>query len=122
MTHTAVAPTAPAAPPPLAVRSRPASARRVVHALAAAALVGLLLPLFGPVPVEADAGASAGATVVSVRPGQTLWEIAEAHVDEDGDVRTLVERIRRTNALGTAPLEAWQRLVVPAAVGPEGSR
>ena len=101
-----------ASPPPLAVRTRPTSARRVAQALASAALVGLLMPLFGPAPVDADAGA-AGATVVSVRPGETLWQIAEEHVDEDGDVRVLVERIRRSNGLGAPPLETWQRLVIP---------
>lgn len=100
-------------PPPVAVRSRPAAPRRVAQAVGAAVAVGLLLPLFGPVPVDADAGAT-GATVVSVRPGETLWEIAEAHASEGSDVRALVEGIRRTNRLGAEPLQAWQRLAIPA--------
>jgi nucleoid-associated protein YgaU len=49
--------------------------------------------------------------VVSVRPYQTLWSIAERHYG--GDVRDAVWRIERANHLSGAEVSAGQRLVLP---------
>lgn len=49
--------------------------------------------------------------VVTVRPYQTLWSIAESHYG--GDVRAAVWRIERANRLSGAEVRAGQRLVLP---------
>ena len=50
--------------------------------------------------------------VVMVGSGDTLWGIA-ADLADDGDVRAMVDRIERLNALDSAMVEAGQRLRVP---------
>jgi nucleoid-associated protein YgaU len=49
--------------------------------------------------------------VVTVRPFDTLWSIAQQHYG--GDVRDAVWRIERANHLRGADLRAGQRLVLP---------
>jgi nucleoid-associated protein YgaU len=46
-----------------------------------------------------------------VRPGDTLWEIAEGRYG--GDPREAVWRIERRNGLGGAPIRPGQVLVLP---------
>ena len=48
----------------------------------------------------------------SWRPGDTLWGIA-GELAADGEVRAMVERIERLNALDTALVQSGQRLRVP---------
>lgn len=50
--------------------------------------------------------------VVVVEPGDTLWAIA-AELTTDGDVRVMVDRIERLNALESAMVQAGQKLQVP---------
>jgi nucleoid-associated protein YgaU len=49
--------------------------------------------------------------VVTVRPNDTLWAIAERHYG--GDVRGAIWRIERANHLSGADVLAGQRLVLP---------
>jgi nucleoid-associated protein YgaU len=49
--------------------------------------------------------------VVTVRPYDTLWSIAQHHYG--GDVRDAVWRIERANHLQGADVRAGQRLVLP---------
>ena len=49
--------------------------------------------------------------VVTVKPYDTLWSIAQHHYA--GDVRAAVWRIERANHLPGADLRAGQRLVLP---------
>ena len=49
--------------------------------------------------------------VVTVRPYQTLWSIAESHYG--GDVRDAIWRIEQTNHLAGADIRVGQRLVLP---------
>ena len=49
--------------------------------------------------------------VVTVRPYDTLWSIAQRHYA--GDVRTAVWRIERANHLPGADVRAGQKLVLP---------
>jgi nucleoid-associated protein YgaU len=49
--------------------------------------------------------------VVTVRPYQTLWTIAEARYG--GDIRDAVWRIERANHLHSADVQVGQRLVLP---------
>jgi LysM repeat protein len=53
-----------------------------------------------------------GAThVVTVRPYDTLWSIAQRHYG--GDIRDAIWRIERANHLASADVSAGQRLVLP---------
>jgi nucleoid-associated protein YgaU len=49
--------------------------------------------------------------VVTVRPYDTLWSIAQRHYG--GDVREAVWRIERANSLSGADVRAGQKLVLP---------
>ena len=49
--------------------------------------------------------------VVTVRPSQTLWSIAQSHYG--GDIRDAVWRIERANHLDGADLRVGETLVLP---------
>jgi nucleoid-associated protein YgaU len=51
-------------------------------------------------------------SVITVQPGQTLWDIA-ASVSEGGDVRTTMAHLEAINHLDTASLQVGQHLRVP---------
>lgn len=50
--------------------------------------------------------------VVQVGAGDTLWDIA-AGIAPDGDVRSMIDRIEKLNALDSGMVTAGQELVVP---------
>jgi hypothetical protein len=127
----APAPPAPAPPAP----ARPAQARpgvspssatsplrltrrgRIVVAVMAALLVaGLLLAVAGAAQATGHS-ASQRATGpnlarVVVRPGQTLWSVAE-NADPNADPRLVIQQMAQLNALTSDNLVAGQRLWVP---------
>lgn len=84
-------------------------------AVALRVVVGWAAAGWSPRPVDPHASgralrqASDGSTYV-VQPGDTLWAIAR-HLQPTGDVRPLVERLRRTN--GRTSLVPGERLVLP---------
>ena len=88
--------------------------RLVVFALAVAVLVAVGVFLAAGSVATSDRGEGAPTTIITVGTGETLWEIA-AERAEDGDVREMMVRIERLNALDDSLLEAGQRLRVPAA-------
>ena len=49
--------------------------------------------------------------VVTVRPSETLWSIAERHYG--GDIRDAIWRIEQANHLPGADVRAGQKLVLP---------
>jgi hypothetical protein len=49
--------------------------------------------------------------VVTVKPYETLWSIAQSHYG--GDVRDAIWRIEKANHLQSADVRAGQRLVLP---------
>ncbi|MBB6627172.1 LysM peptidoglycan-binding domain-containing protein [Nocardioides sp. KIGAM211] len=57
-------------------------------------------------------GTPAPTEIVMVGSGETLWDIA-AGLAGDGDVRAMVAKIERLNALDSAMVAAGQRLRVP---------
>lgn len=59
-----------------------------------------------------EAGTPEPTRVVLVGPGDTLWDIA-SEAAADGEVRAMVDRIERINALDSAMLQVGQRLRVP---------
>jgi len=87
--------------------------RRRRTALTAAGLV-LAAVIVGPVGHVFEAGAAPrSARSVLVRPGDTLWSIAERS-DPGSDPRSVIETVIEANALESGSLQPGQRLVVPA--------
>jgi LysM domain len=96
-------------------RPRPSSVRltrrgRLV-VLGAGLAAALGLGLLGA--TQALAGDTPATTrVVTVRPGQTLWDISAAAADS-GDVRAMVSRLEALNHLDSTTLQVGQHLRVP---------
>jgi LysM repeat protein len=57
--------------------------------------------------------APAAAVTVVVRPGDTIWSIAESHV-AGGDVRDEVAQILALNRLSSPIIQPGETLVIPA--------
>jgi ferric-dicitrate binding protein FerR (iron transport regulator) len=86
-------------------------ARRLAVVLALATVVALgswLGPLVGG---GADLRLAGGSSVI-VQSGDTLWSIASS-LDDDGDVRALVDEIQRLNDLDGGVLVPGQVLELP---------
>ena len=77
-------------------------------ALVVLGAITFLGPSFGP-RVE---NASATQATVTVKHGETLWDIAQS-VNPGGDVRDTVVRIMEMNSLTSTAVDAGQRLEVP---------
>lgn len=77
-------------------------------ALVVLGAVTFLGPSFGP-RVE---NAAATQVTVTVKHGETLWDIAQA-VNPGGDARDTVVRIMELNSLTSTAVDAGQRLEVP---------
>jgi hypothetical protein len=90
---------------------------RIVVAVAATLLVSLL-SLLGAQAAQATghSGSSRGAdrnlTQVVVRPGQSLWSLAEA-ADPNADPRQVMQQIIQLNGLTSDAIMAGQQLWVP---------
>lgn len=104
------------------LRSVPGSIRRLgtprgflkgLPLLTLAALIGLgAISFFGPAASASVENASVTRTVVVVKHGETLWDIAQA-VDPHGDTRDTVVRIMELNSLTSTSVDAGQRLEIP---------
>ncbi len=104
------------------LRSVPASIRRLgtprgflkgLPLLTLAALIVLgAISFFGPAASASVENASMTRTVVVVKHGETLWDIAQA-VDPQGDTRDTVVRIMELNSLTSTSVDAGQRLEIP---------
>ena len=79
-------------------------------ALVAVLAVGLFLAS-GSVATD-EPGTPEPTRVVLVGSGDTLWGIA-SDLAEDGDVRSMIDRISKLNALDSGMVVAGQQLVVP---------
>ena len=84
----------------------------VMAALAIAFAIGVFVTTAGSVATQRP-GTAEPTKIVQVGTGDTLWGIA-SQLDDDGDVRSMMEEIKQLNALDSADLQAGQRLVVPA--------
>jgi LysM repeat protein len=82
----------------------------VLVALVAVLAVGLVVASSSV--ATGEGGTPEPTRVVQVGSGDTLWEIASA-VAADGDVRAMVDRISKMNALDSGMVQAGQRLLVP---------
>ena len=104
------------------LRAVPSSIRRLGTArgflkglplLTLAALIVLgAISFFGPAASASVENASVTRTVVVVKHGETLWDIAQA-VDPQGDTRDTVVRIMELNSLTSTSVDAGQRLEIP---------
>ena len=104
------------------LREVPASIRRLgtvrgflkgLPLLTLAALIVLgAISFFGPAASASVENASVTRTVVGVKHGETLWDIAQA-VDPQGDTRDTVVRIMELNSLTSTSVDAGQRLEIP---------
>ena len=104
------------------LREVPASIRRLgtvrgflkgLPLLTLAALIVLgAISFFGPAASASVENASATRTIVVVKHGETLWDIAQA-VDPQGDTRDTVVRIMELNSLTSTSVDAGQRLEIP---------
>jgi nucleoid-associated protein YgaU len=52
-------------------------------------------------------------TTVTVRSGDTLWNIAAAHTGNAGDVQETIDRINEVNHLTTASIQPGEHLRIP---------
>jgi hypothetical protein len=99
--------------PPLRLTRR----GRIVVAVTAALLVTIISLLAAGVAQATNHGPSPrtarqNLVQVVVRPGQTLWSVAES-ADPDQDTRVVVRQIVDLNSLGSPAVQAGQQLWVP---------
>jgi hypothetical protein len=86
--------------------------RLVVLALALVAVLAVGLVLASGSVATDEPGTPDPTRVVLVGSGDTLWDIA-ADLADDGDVRAMIDRIEKLNALESGMVVAGQELVVP---------
>lgn len=87
--------------------------RAVLAVLVVMAALVSLVALTAPATATGDPGTVAVAERVTVRPGETLWAIAE-RVRPGVDPRATIARIRDMNGLDSGVTQAGQVLLVPA--------
>lgn len=84
----------------------------LMPAIALAAL-GLIVALPTLSSMRLYAAATPRYVTVTVRPGDTLWTIATAHLSSGTDIQEAVDRISATNHLATGTLQPGERLRIP---------
>lgn len=89
--------------------------RLVVFLLACLAVAAVATWLAAGSAATHDAGDPGAVAVVTVAPGETLWDIASGvAASTDDDVRGAMERIQDLNTLDGSVVYAGQQLRVPA--------
>ncbi len=76
------------------------------------AVLSLIAAMSAEATNQAPARTAQGLTQVIVRPGQSLWSVAE-NADPDADTRVVVQQIADLNGLTGSAVFAGQRLWVP---------
>ncbi len=102
-------------PAPAPLRSTVRLTRRgrlVVFVTSLLLVLAVAFALAGGAVGTGSAGEPVPTEIVQVTPGDTLWGIA-SEIAADGDVRSMMTKIQRLNALESAGLQAGQKLRVP---------
>ncbi|MFC7545497.1 LysM peptidoglycan-binding domain-containing protein [Plantactinospora sp. GCM10030261] len=94
-------------PPPLRLTRR----GRIVLIVGVLILLGAVIAVLAPASQAADPAGTSHTTVV--RPGDTLWSVAERQLP-DHDTYLVIAEIRRLNGLDGYTIYAGQELVLPA--------
>ena len=93
----------------------------IVISTVVVALVLLLASSVQASPELTAAAASTADTLVTaeyeVRSGDTLWDIADDHTPDKGEVWNTIEEIKRLNDLGSSVIHPGQVLQVPLVSG-----
>jgi hypothetical protein len=84
----------------------------VVTTVLLLAVLSLIVAMSAEATSQAPARAAQGLTQVIVRPGQSLWSVAE-NADPDADTRVVIQQIADLNGLTGSAVFAGQRLWVP---------
>jgi len=88
----------------------------VVLVLALAVVAAIAMTLAAGSAATGEGGDPGAVEVVTVAPGDTLWDIASdvaAHTGE-GDVREVMEHIQQLNTLDSSMVYVGQQLRVPS--------
>jgi len=86
--------------------------RLVVFVLALVTVLAVGIALASGSVATGERGTPEPTRVVMVGSGDTLWGIA-AEIADDGDIRGMIDRIEKLNALESAMVTAGQKLRVP---------
>lgn len=86
--------------------------RLVVLALALLAVLAVGVLLASGSVATGEPGTAEPTEIVVVGAGDTLWDIA-SDLSDDGDVRAMIDRIEKLNALDSGMVVVGQQLVVP---------
>jgi nucleoid-associated protein YgaU len=90
----------------------------VVTAMAVLLVAAISVVLAGAAQALGHSGAparprtAAGITKVEVRPGQSLWTLAEAY-DPNADTRQVIQEILQLNSMSTDQVQPGQILWMP---------
>lgn len=91
--------------------------RHTVKVIVCSALFTLLFTSFLMMGTDASGTAPEAASneeqVITVRPGDTLWEIAKQFNDSSHDIRYVVYMIKDRNELHNAEIKSGQKLIIP---------
>lgn len=102
----------PAVRPVVQLRLTPRG-RVVLFAVAVLAVMVLAVTFGSSTTATVDSGTPAATHAVTVKPGQTLWQIAIA-ANPNGDVRQTVDQIMELNSLPSAGgLQMGREIAVP---------
>lgn len=84
------------------------------HSYAWFLLALILIPiLLVQIPVSAQSSTEEEYLQITVKQGDTLWNIAETHKPKDQDIRKFMYRIEKLNKLETLVLQPGQVLLIP---------
>ena len=73
-------------------------------------LILLVMSAFSTITGAINASGSSA----TVQPGDTLWSIAEKHMDDSKDIRKFIYEIKKLNNVSADTLTAGQKLMIPA--------
>ena len=86
-------------------------ARRQRRSLFMFLMIGVVLSVYFSIGAIADD--PQGGTVVTVQPGDTMWEICEENLPDNEDLRSYVYKVKHVNDMKTMELTVGQEIFLP---------